>query len=117
MSVAMASVMAEGEVATETSSAPSLTSPVEAVYAAIWDGFYGSGKGKLLLRASPALLPDGKPAFEIDEKTDEISLQISLAVDTSAFEVWRQDAHKRLAALGICLYYYRRCNRKMIAVL
>ncbi len=97
----MARVMADGVVATEAASVPSWTNPVEAAYAAIWDGFYGPGKGKLLLKASPALLPDGKPVFEIDEKTDEISLQISLGVDTSAFEVWRQDAHKRLAALGV----------------
>ncbi len=80
--------------------APAWTNPVEAAYAAIWNGFYGPGKGKLLLKASPELLPDGKPKFEIDEKTDEISLRIFLDVDTAAFEVWRHDAHRRLAALG-----------------
>ena len=73
LSVAMARLMAGGVVVTEAASAPSLSNPVEATYAAIWDGFYGTGKGKLLLKASPAILPNGQPAFEIDEKTDEIS--------------------------------------------
>ncbi len=81
--------------------APAWTNPVEAAYAAIWDGFYGPGRGKLLLRASPELLPDGKPAFKVDAKTDAVSLQIRIDVDTSAFEVWRHDAHRRLAALGV----------------
>lgn len=80
--------------------APAWANPVEAAYAAIWDGFYGSGKGKLLLKASPELLPDGKPAFRVNETNDEISLLISLDVNTSAFEAWRRDAHERLAALG-----------------
>jgi hypothetical protein len=76
------------------------TNPVEATYSVIWDGFYGPGKGKTLLKAYPALLPDGKPEFIVDEKTDEVSLPIFLEVDSSAFESWRQDAHRRLAALG-----------------
>ena len=82
-----------------TAAVPARANPVEAAYAAIWDGFYGLGKGKLLLKASSELLPDGKPKFEIDEKTDEISLRIHLDVDTAAFEAWRHDAHQRLAAL------------------
>ena len=33
------------------------------------------------------------------------------------FAVWWCFPIAEIAALGICLYYYRRCNRKMIAVL
>ena len=80
--------------------APALT-PVEAAYSAIWDGFYGPGKGKLLLTATPALLPDGTPDFVVDDRTDEVSLLIHLQVNTPAFEAWRMDAHKRLAGLGV----------------
>ncbi|MBQ6245593.1 MAG: hypothetical protein IJK04_01905, partial [Kiritimatiellae bacterium] len=79
---------------------PLWTNPVEAAYAAIWRGFYGPGKGKFLLKASPKLLPDGSPAFEVDPKTDKISLEIFLEVDTHEFEVWRRAAHERLATLG-----------------
>ena len=35
----------------------------------------------------------------------------------SVYAVWWCFPIAELAALGICLYYYRRCNRKMIAVL
>ncbi len=79
---------------------PLWTNPVEAAYAAIWRGFYGPGKGKFLLKASPKLLPDGRPAFEVDPKTDEISLEIFLDVDTHEFQDWRRVAHERLATLG-----------------
>ena len=33
------------------------------------------------------------------------------------FAVWWCFPIAEIVALGICLYYYRRCNRKMIAVL
>ena len=96
---AMSSVACASEIAMENRATVQV-SPVEAAYAEIWNGFYGPGKGKTLLKVSPALLPDGKPAFSVNEKTDEISLLIRLEVNTPAFESWRQDAHRRLAALG-----------------
>ena len=77
--------------------------PVAAAYAAIWDGFYGTGKGKTLLKLSPTLQADGRPAFVVDEKTDAVSLLLRLDVENAAFEAWRQDAHRRLAALGTSL--------------
>ena len=33
------------------------------------------------------------------------------------FAVWWCFPIAEIVALGICLYYFRRCNRKMIAVL
>ena len=81
-------------------SAIAMANPVEVAYSAIWKGFYGPGAGKTLMKVSPALLPDGTPDYIIDEKMDTVSLQMRLEVDTPAFEMWRQDAHARLAALG-----------------
>ncbi len=102
MAGAFATARAQGQFPRGTvAGAPGWTNPVEAAYAAIWDGFYGLGKGKLLLKASPELLPEGKPFFKVDAKTDEISLQIRIDVDTAAFEAWRHAAHQRLAALGM----------------
>ena len=39
------------------------------------------------------------------------------ALTGNVYAVWWCFPVAELAALGICLYYYRRCNRKMIAVL
>ena len=38
--------------------------------------------------------------WHIDEKTDKVSLVLRLDVENAAFEAWRQDAHRRLTALG-----------------
>ncbi len=100
----MATAVAEDEIPGENPApveeAPAWTNPVEAAYTAIWDGFYGPGKSKLLLKASVALFPNGKPAFEFCETNDDVRLLIFLEVDTQAFEAWRYDAHQKLAALG-----------------
>ena len=97
---AFTTARAQGQFSSGTAAGAAWTNPVESAYAAIWDGFYGPGKGKLLLKASPALLSDSQPSFTVDAKTDAVSLQIRIDVDTAAFEAWRHDAHQRLAALG-----------------
>ena len=70
------------------------------VYSSIWNGFYGPGGMKRLLRAAPSRRADGVPDIRIDERDDKASLDIRLDVDTAAYNAWRQDAQTRLDALG-----------------
>ena len=100
MAVAMTTWAQTGFPEGPSGDAPLWTNPVEAAYASIWTGFYGRGKCKTLMKVSPALLPNGKPDFKVNETNDAVSISLRLDVDNAAFEAWRQDAHRRLALLG-----------------
>ena len=72
---------------------------VRDAYAEIYNGFYGVGKQKTLLRAELDRRPDGTPNISVDPEAHTADVTIRLFVNDPAYNAWKAEAHRRLDAL------------------
>ena len=78
---------------------------VTQAYAAIFEGFYGVGRERTLLKAALDVRPDGTPNITLDREAGKAQFTIRLSVDESAYNAWKADAHKRIEAVGMSVKF------------
>lgn len=72
-------------------------------YSAVWNGFYGVGQMKNLLKAKLDSRSDGTPNIVFDTKNGSATFTIRLFVNDSKYNAWKEDAHRRFKSIGLSL--------------
>ncbi len=78
---------------------------VTAAYVAIYEGFYGVGKERTLLKAALDVRPDGTPNITLDRAAGRAQFTIRLSVDDFAYNAWKAEAHRRIEAVGMSVQF------------